>query len=451
MENTPNLSLPYIMPSQAQKHVTHNEALRMLDALVHLAVLDRDKATPPEAPAEGDRYIVAAGATGAWQGAEGRIAAWQDGGWAILVPRPGWVVFVVDEGSLLVWSGSTWEGLTNSISALHNLAFLGIGTTADIENRFAAKLNKALWAARPTGEGGTGDLRYTLSKQGQANVLSLLMQTDWSGRAEIGLVGTDDLSLKVSADGSNWSEALKVDRQNGRVAFPATNVLTDFAISLLPDSGRFAGNAAKTETAGAFVFPPYLTAYNGSTVDAGGKYITNNTDYGGNAGSLAPDIRTLIDMIREPAWRRYSVEFYAAQFTMGSGTATTPVSIGGMNYYYSAFLSFGPRAPRMTFHCYLRALDAPIVYRCYPGQTMVRNGVESADNVVIAPAHGWVSMTVHDEQSPRSSYGYNPYPFNVYCAQAGHRWLLACPALMGGITRVDDNVGVIAGINRWLP
>lgn len=70
---------------------------------------------------------------------------------------------------------------------------------------------------------------------------------------------------------------------------------------------------------------------------------------------------------------------------------------------------------------------------------------------MIAPADGWVSVTVLDEQPPRSSYGYNPYPFNVYCAQAGHRWLLACPALMGGITRVDDNVGVIAGINRWLP
>ena len=28
MEQTANLQLPYIMPSQAQKHVTHNEAVR---------------------------------------------------------------------------------------------------------------------------------------------------------------------------------------------------------------------------------------------------------------------------------------------------------------------------------------------------------------------------------------------------------------------------------------
>ena len=31
---TTHLLLPYILASQAQKHVTHNEALRLLDAMV---------------------------------------------------------------------------------------------------------------------------------------------------------------------------------------------------------------------------------------------------------------------------------------------------------------------------------------------------------------------------------------------------------------------------------
>jgi hypothetical protein len=59
------LALPYIQPSQAQKHVTHNEALRTLDVIVQLAVLDRTRTAPPGAAAIGDRHIVAAGATGA--------------------------------------------------------------------------------------------------------------------------------------------------------------------------------------------------------------------------------------------------------------------------------------------------------------------------------------------------------------------------------------------------
>jgi Protein of unknown function (DUF2793) len=47
MDATSNLHLPFIVAAQAQKHVTHNEALRALDAVVQLAVLDRDLAAPP--------------------------------------------------------------------------------------------------------------------------------------------------------------------------------------------------------------------------------------------------------------------------------------------------------------------------------------------------------------------------------------------------------------------
>ena len=144
MENTANLSLPYILPSQAQKHVTHNEALRALDAIVQLAVLDRDLTEPPASPAEGDRYIVATDATGAWAGKDGRIAAWQDGGWILVDAKPGWLCFVVDEDVLLVRTGTGWRSATSALATLQNLSRLGIGTAADEVNPFAAKLNKAL-------------------------------------------------------------------------------------------------------------------------------------------------------------------------------------------------------------------------------------------------------------------------------------------------------------------
>ena len=35
---SPRLALPFIQPSQAQKHVTHNEALQLLDAVVQLRI-----------------------------------------------------------------------------------------------------------------------------------------------------------------------------------------------------------------------------------------------------------------------------------------------------------------------------------------------------------------------------------------------------------------------------
>lgn len=79
MDETTNHLLPYILAAQAQKHVTHNEALRTLDALVQLAVVDRDLDTPPAAPDEGARYIVGASPTGEWAGHQGMPARFLPG------------------------------------------------------------------------------------------------------------------------------------------------------------------------------------------------------------------------------------------------------------------------------------------------------------------------------------------------------------------------------------
>ncbi|WP_018263709.1 DUF2793 domain-containing protein [Methylobacterium sp. WSM2598] len=232
-EATPNLALPLLAAAQAQKHVTHNEALMGLDTLVQLAVLDKDLLAPPASAAEGDRYLLAgANPTGAWAGWAGRVVRYQDGRWLSFIPRPGWLAYVVDEGDLYTYAaapagaagpagGGAWVGFRSSLSALQNLARLGIGTTADAANPFAAKLNKALWAALPAAEGGSGDLRYTLTKEAAGNTLSLLLQSGWSGRAELGLTGDDDLHLKVSGDGATWTEALRVDRATGGVDWRA--------------------------------------------------------------------------------------------------------------------------------------------------------------------------------------------------------------------------------------
>ncbi|WP_246737152.1 DUF2793 domain-containing protein, partial [Methylobacterium sp. DB0501] len=216
---TAHLALPLLQAAQAQKHVTHNEALMGLDTLVQLAVLDKDLTAPPASPAEGDRYLIAAAApTGAWAGWAGRVVRYQDGAWRSFVPRPGWLAVVADEADLYTYTGAAWASYRSTLTALQNLARLGIGTTADAANPFAAKLNKALWTALTTGEGGTGDLRYTLNKQDAGNTLSLLLQSGFSGRAEIGLTGDDDLRLKVSADGGTWREALRVEAATGAVS-----------------------------------------------------------------------------------------------------------------------------------------------------------------------------------------------------------------------------------------
>jgi len=61
MSETKKLALPLMAEAQAQKHVTHNEALLKLDALVQLSVRSRALADPPAAPVDGEAWIVAAG------------------------------------------------------------------------------------------------------------------------------------------------------------------------------------------------------------------------------------------------------------------------------------------------------------------------------------------------------------------------------------------------------
>ena len=108
-DTSTHLGLPYLLAAQAQKHVTHNEALRLLDAMVQLSVLDRTRTAPPASPADGNRHLVASGATGLWAGWDLNVAFWVDGAWIRLVPRTGWLVWVAAEGLFLVWSGSVWD------------------------------------------------------------------------------------------------------------------------------------------------------------------------------------------------------------------------------------------------------------------------------------------------------------------------------------------------------
>lgn len=108
MPDSPNLILPYIQASQAQKHITHNEAIKLLDGIVQLGVLSRIVAAPPGSPVDGDRYIVASGATGLWAGWDLNVAFYVDGAWVRLIPRVGWIAYSVADAAFYSWNGSAW-------------------------------------------------------------------------------------------------------------------------------------------------------------------------------------------------------------------------------------------------------------------------------------------------------------------------------------------------------
>lgn len=109
MTDTPRLALPAIEAAQAQKHVTHNEALVLLDCLVQLAVESRALATPPSSPAEGASYIPAAGASGAWTDWDNQIALYSGGGWQRIAPISGLKAWVKSERLTLTYEDGVWR------------------------------------------------------------------------------------------------------------------------------------------------------------------------------------------------------------------------------------------------------------------------------------------------------------------------------------------------------
>jgi hypothetical protein len=113
MTTTANISITLLEAAQAQKEVTINEALKRVDALLNNAVLDRGLATPPGSPAEGDMYIVAPSATGAWASKDGQIAYF-DQVWKFIPPSAGSVLMVNDEATQYYHDGTGWRSLFNA-------------------------------------------------------------------------------------------------------------------------------------------------------------------------------------------------------------------------------------------------------------------------------------------------------------------------------------------------
>ncbi|SMR83587.1 Protein of unknown function [Aliiroseovarius halocynthiae] len=227
MSQSPVLSLPLIQPSQAQKHVTHNEALRLLDVLVQLVVQSADNTAPPASPADGDRHIVASGATGDWAGQDHMIAVMENSSWQFFTPLEGWRADVTATAIEMRFDGSTWVDVTVDTN---NLSQVGINTSADATNRLSVASDATLLTHAGTSH------QLKINKASNSDTSTLLFQDNWSGRAEMGLAGNDDFSIKTSADGSSWNDTV-VATGDGNVGIgktPDTKLDVDGIMKLTP-------------------------------------------------------------------------------------------------------------------------------------------------------------------------------------------------------------------------
>lgn len=209
-QQSPRLSLPFLQPAQSQKHVTHNEALKYLDALAQITVLGFGATTPPGNPDNGDCHAIGVSATGDWAGQDGTLAVWFDNAWSFHLPRAGWLAAQAGTRDVMVHDGTDWVPATADMD-LDNRDGVGINATHDATNRLSVSAPATLL----NHEGAGHQLKINKSAPGET--ASLLFQSDWSGRAEMGLAGNDIFSIKVSADGATWDEVLTLGAGTGVV------------------------------------------------------------------------------------------------------------------------------------------------------------------------------------------------------------------------------------------
>lgn len=163
-----------------------------------------------------------------------------------------------DGSDPLLLSAAQVSGIPSALSGqtIQNIAQLGVNASADASNKLSVNSDAILFNT------ATGDQRTKLNKSASANTAGFLFQNNFSGRAEFGLLGDDNFSLKVSPDGAAWKLALSLDKTTGQVTFPNSSGFTGDTGSggsagLVPAPAAGAGVAGKFLKAdGSWTVPP---------------------------------------------------------------------------------------------------------------------------------------------------------------------------------------------------
>lgn len=149
MTGTSRWALPLLDAGQAQKEMTHNEALALLDLLVSAGVQAVGLDAPPPAPLAGQAWVVGAAPTGDWAGHPHALAGWTAGGWRFVPPREGLAVWSVSDAVSATYAGGQWRigHIAATAVTISGVAVVGArqpaiatpsgGATADAEARAA--------------------------------------------------------------------------------------------------------------------------------------------------------------------------------------------------------------------------------------------------------------------------------------------------------------------------
>lgn len=219
-DHTPRLGLPLIDARQP-RHETLNEGLWRLEGLIHPCALSRTVTAQPEAPANGDAYILPDEATGEDWGdyLSGDYLIFLNGFWELLELPEGTIVYVVAEARHVKREADGWAEVW-PVTELSNLEGVGINAAPDSTNRLSVSSPQVLF----NNEGDHS--RVYVNRAASGDDAAMVLQSGFSSRAILGLLGDDDFTLKTSADGSTFVTALTIQSATGNTLPGVDNALS---------------------------------------------------------------------------------------------------------------------------------------------------------------------------------------------------------------------------------
>lgn len=114
MSSTPVFEIEELPASSSQPEVYVNTAVRIVEMLAQLTIVDRDLTAPPGSPVDGEVYYIGGTGTGDWSGHTHQLALFIGTAWQFRTPRTGWVAYIEDEGdhfSYVADSPPGWDPL----------------------------------------------------------------------------------------------------------------------------------------------------------------------------------------------------------------------------------------------------------------------------------------------------------------------------------------------------
>ncbi len=231
--HTGRLKLPYIMQAQAQKEVTHNQALNILDVLVN-TVVQSIIDTPPDKVNESDIYIVGDNPQGIFDGNANHLAQFSEGGWSFYQPLNYMEVMVIEQTQKFTFVNNAWVPIDS------------VGSTASSSSKVNQKNNEnnTLLEIKQWQE----DLEIKGKIVTSKNVIphhSLVIAVNIWVTEEVS--GTPSFAIGVKDDPSRYGDKLKAnkDTTNIGMTYHPITYYYDTPITIMPNQMEFKGGVVR--------------------------------------------------------------------------------------------------------------------------------------------------------------------------------------------------------------